>query len=72
MHTNTDDGERNEIPNETSDILTLTITMLLKYEFIIDDVVYELYTEHLVYKDSDELCISYPIVTQIYSISFEG
>ena len=29
MHTNTDDGERNEIPNETSDILTLTIIMLI-------------------------------------------
>ena len=50
MHTNTDDGERNEIPNESSDIVLLTIMMLmrlLKYEFIIDGVAYKLYTEQL-------------------------
>ena len=54
MHTNTDDGDRNEIPNETSDILTIMMLMLLlKYEFIIDGVAYELYTEQLVDMDSE-------------------
>ena len=75
MHTNTDDGERNEIPNEASNILTLTIMMLmrlLKYEFIIDGVAYELNTEQLAVRDSEELCLSYPIFSQIDSISYEG
>ena len=75
MHTNTDDEERNEFPNETSNILLLTIMMLmrlLKYEFIIDGVAYELYTEQLVAWDSEELCLSYPIVTRIDSISYAG
>ena len=75
MHTNTDDGERNEITNETNNILLLTIMMLmrlLKYEFIIDGVAYKLYTEQLAGWDSEELCLSYLIVIQIDSISYEG